>query len=314
MRREVPVYLITGFLESGKTRFIIDTLHDPAFNDGSSTLIIACEQGEIEYEPDEKYMDNCHLEYISSESELKADYLQSLEDKYQATQILVEYNGMWPLQTLFDNKPENWLIYQSLMFIDTTTYQAYNQMFRNLMVDKINNVELVIFNRVKEDTDKAMLHAMIRAVNRRRQICYESLDGSTEYDDTVDELPFDFSKQDIEIELDDYAVWYRDIAEDYSRYEGKTLHLTAMIVENMYTRKQYTIGREVMTCCPADITFRGLMCENKTGEKIDLGDWYEVAANVVEKYSDGYGTKGPVLEIVEAKKTTKPAKDVATFY
>ncbi|MBQ6655187.1 MAG: hypothetical protein IJM79_06675 [Erysipelotrichaceae bacterium] len=314
MRREVPVYLITGFLEAGKTRFIIDTLHDPSFNDGSPTLIIVCEQGEIEYEPDEKYMDSCHLEYLTSEADLTAEKLTELEDRYQATQILIEYNGMWLLQSLFDNKPDHWLIYQSMMFIDSTTYEAYNQMFRNLMVDKINNTELVIFNRVDPNRDITLLHAMIRAVNRRRQICYEYPDGTTQYDDTVDELPFDFSKDDIYVDLEDYAVWYRDIADDYSRYEGKKVHLQAMIVENVYTRKQYTIGRQVMTCCVADITFRGLMCENRTPEKLQMGCWYDVVAEVVEKYSEGYGGMGPVLEIIEARRCEKPQNEVATFY
>ena len=314
MRREVPVYLITGFLESGKTRFIIDTLHDPQFNDGSSTLIIVCEQGEIEYEPDEKYMDNCHLEYITNEAELNPQLLTEMEDKYRATQILIEYNGMWPLSSLMDNKPDHWLIYQSMMFIDSTTYEAYNQMFRNLMIDKINNCELVIFNRVDPKRDTGLLHAMIRAVNRRRQICYEYPDGTTQYDDTVDELPFDFSKDDIYVDLEDYAVWYRDIAEDYSRYEGKKVHLTAEIVENRFTKEQLTIGRPVMTCCVADITFRGLMCENRTPMKIRLEHWYDVVAEVVEKYSEGYGGLGPVLEITEINEVPKPANEVATFY
>ncbi|MBO4537630.1 MAG: hypothetical protein J5694_02060 [Erysipelotrichaceae bacterium] len=314
MRREVPIYLITGFLEAGKTSFIKETLHDPSFNDGSSTLIIVCEQGEVEYEPDEKYMDSCHLEYIRSESDLSAEYLTELEDRYQATQILIEYNGMWQLKTLFDNKPDHWLIYQSMMFIDATTYEAYNQMFRNLMVEKINNCELVIFNRVDPNRDVTLLHAMIRAVNRRRQICYEYPDGTTQYDDTVEELPFDFSQKDIAIDLEDYAVWYRDIAEDYSRYEGKRLHFTAEIVRNRYTDDQYTIGRPVMTCCVADITFRGLMCENRTGRKLKMEHWYDVAADVVEKYSEGYGGLGPVLEIVEASECEKPENEVATFY
>ena len=45
----VPVYLFTGFLESGKTSLIKETLLDPGFNDGEKTLLLACEEGFEEY-------------------------------------------------------------------------------------------------------------------------------------------------------------------------------------------------------------------------------------------------------------------------
>ena len=51
--KEVPVFLFTGFLESGKTRFIQETLEDKRFNSGERTLLIVCEEGEEEYAPDQ---------------------------------------------------------------------------------------------------------------------------------------------------------------------------------------------------------------------------------------------------------------------
>ena len=45
---ELPVFIINGFLESGKTAFIKDTLKGEDFNDGTRSLIIACEDGEEE--------------------------------------------------------------------------------------------------------------------------------------------------------------------------------------------------------------------------------------------------------------------------
>ena len=50
---EVPVYLITGFLESGKTTFLKDVLASPDFADGQKTLLIQCEEGEEEYDEKE---------------------------------------------------------------------------------------------------------------------------------------------------------------------------------------------------------------------------------------------------------------------
>ena len=45
-----PVYVINGFLESGKTEFISFTLAQPYFQVRGKTLLIVCEEGENEYE------------------------------------------------------------------------------------------------------------------------------------------------------------------------------------------------------------------------------------------------------------------------
>ena len=44
----IPVYIFSGFLEAGKTKFIQDTMEDPEFNAGEKTLILLCEEGEEE--------------------------------------------------------------------------------------------------------------------------------------------------------------------------------------------------------------------------------------------------------------------------
>ena len=36
--QQIPMYVFTGFLESGKTKFIQETLEDPRFNSGEKTL------------------------------------------------------------------------------------------------------------------------------------------------------------------------------------------------------------------------------------------------------------------------------------
>ena len=46
-----PVFMINGFLESGKTEFINYTLGQPYFKTKGRTLLIVCEEGEVEYDP-----------------------------------------------------------------------------------------------------------------------------------------------------------------------------------------------------------------------------------------------------------------------
>ena len=48
-QQEVSVFLFLGFLESGKTKFIQETLEDERMNTGERTLLLVCEEGEEEY-------------------------------------------------------------------------------------------------------------------------------------------------------------------------------------------------------------------------------------------------------------------------
>ena len=48
----VVVYLMTGFLESGKTSFLKQTIDKQYFKIDGTTVIILCEEGEEEYEED----------------------------------------------------------------------------------------------------------------------------------------------------------------------------------------------------------------------------------------------------------------------
>ena len=48
--QQIPMYVFTGFLESGKTKFIQETLEDPRFNSGEKTLLLVLEEGEEEYD------------------------------------------------------------------------------------------------------------------------------------------------------------------------------------------------------------------------------------------------------------------------
>ena len=47
--QEIPVYLFTGFMDSGKTTLVKETLSDESFTEGDKCLLICCEDGEVEY-------------------------------------------------------------------------------------------------------------------------------------------------------------------------------------------------------------------------------------------------------------------------
>ena len=73
--RDIPVYLFTGFLEAGKTKFIQETLEDPGFNDGQKTLLIVTEEGEVEYQPIKFASSNVKIMTLEDEEELTESWM-----------------------------------------------------------------------------------------------------------------------------------------------------------------------------------------------------------------------------------------------
>ena len=315
MRQEIPVYLFTGFLEAGKTRYIQETLCDPRFNGGEKTLLLVCEEGVEEYDPAAFPCKEVRMVSVEDPDELNETFLTDLEKQYGFTRVVLEYNGMWPMQTLFDALPKNWILYQNFMFADATTFVTYNANMRGLVVDKLQAAELVIFNRVAPQQDTMELHKIVRGVTRRADIAYEHLDGSVEYDDIEDPLPFDIDAPVIEIADRDYALWYRDLTEEMKKYAGKTVKFKGIVAtDSRFPKNSFAIGRHVMTCCADDITYAGLACDWSGAATLNLRDWVIVTAKISIASHKIYGRKGPVLAVQELVRSSCPEEEVATFY
>lgn len=315
MDREIPLYLFTGFLEAGKTKFIQGTLEDPRFCEGETTLLIVCEEGEEEYNP-EKFCDkNTFVEYINDASELGVEDLTALVKKYGAERVLIEYNGMWDMEELFYGMPENWTIYQEFMFADASTFISYNTNMRQQAFNKLKTCDCIVFNRYTDDIDMMTLHKIVRGANRRCDIVYERPDGTVIPDEIVDPLPFDLDADIVEIDDRDYAIWYRDMDEDMDKYNGKTVRVKGVCANSeKLPSGVFVIGREIMTCCEADIQPAGLACE-MNGPKPTPRSWVIVTAKLEIKKSKAYGNKvGPVLVVKKLEAAEPPEELVTTFY
>ena len=223
---------------------------------------------------------------------------------------------MWQLNTLVSAMPDNWLIYQEISFADSTTYENYNQNMRSLVVDKLNGCELIIFNRCTPATNKMALHKIVRGITRRSDIIYEDLQGEIEFDKIEDPLPFDINSKIITIEDRDYALWFRDFAEETEKYIGKTVKFKGIVgTEGGLPRDSFIIGRHVMTCCVDDIAYNGLVCIKKDGHSLKNREWITLTAKIGIKKHKAYGGKeGPILEFIDMEPATVPEQEVATFY
>ena len=313
--KEMPVYVFTGFLDAGKTRFMQDTLEDTRFNKGERTLLLLCEEGEEEYNPDTFGGKNVFIEPVDAESDITAENLQKLLNDHKAERVLVEYNGMWMLDTLFQKMPENWAIYQEFLFADARSFASYNANMRQLVYDKLKTCELVVFNRCDESVDRVALHKIVRGVSRRTDIAYEAPDGSVNYDEIEDPLPFDLDAPVVDISDRDYALFYRDLSDDISKYDGKMVHYKAMVVKSPKLPDDcFVFGRQLMTCCVNDIQFTGLVCLWPQAKLLAKGEWIAVTAHIDIRYHKGYGRKGPVLTVTNVEHCDEPEQPVATFY
>lgn len=312
---QIPVYAFTGFLDSGKTKFIQETLEDPRFNAGERTLVLIFEEGEEEYDLSTYPHKNVYLETLDQQT-VTTQQLAALEKKYRAERVVAELNGMQLVADLYNRFPRNWVIAQEVMFADATTFNAYNSNMRNLVMDKLMGAQMVVFNRLTPGEDTMSLHKLARAANRRIDILYDYTDGTTKFDDVQDPLPFDINAPVIQIKDEDYALWYRDVTEEPEKYVGKTVCFKAQVA--MLRRQKegmFAPGRFVMTCCVEDIQFCGIPCRYADSKSLASRAWVQVTAKVsAEKHPLYKGDVGPVLTAIEVVKDVPAADpDVATF-
>lgn len=313
---EINVYLFLGCLESGKTKFIQETLEDARMENGERTLLLVCEEGEEEYFPEKFAVKRVTKVTLESADELTAENLEKITARHRPQRIIVEYNGTWMLQQFFDAMPESWVINQIMTFFDATTFLNYNANMRQLVFDKIQMTQMVVFNRFKGEYDKMAFHKIVRGVSRRPDIVYEYLGGNPEFDDIEDPLPFDKKAKVIEIEDRDFAWFYRDMAENATDYVGKTVRFKGMAAVSKKVPKGYIVlGRHIMTCCEADIAYDGFAV--KIGDlvkDIKTRDWLTVTAKVKIEYNSAYRSEGPVFIAEKAERATPPEESVVTYY
>ena len=312
---ETPVYLFTGFLESGKTKFIQETLEDKRFCSGESTLLIVCEEGEEDYAPERFADKSVTIKVLDSADELTEKNLTAMQKECNAKRVIIEYNGMWLLEKLYSTLPKNWILYQEMTFADASTILNYNANMRTLVFDKLSNCELVIFNRVAFGSDIMPLHKLVRGVSRRADIAYEHPDGSVSPDEIEDPLPFDVTKQDIVINDNDYALWYRDMAEQPAKYNGKTITFKGILaVDKKMPENTAVIGRHIMTCCADDIQYCSVILTGISTKGHSTGEWLTVKATFKFEYHKLYKGNGPVLNLITLTAANPPEQKVATFY
>ena len=313
--QQIPVYVFTGFLDSGKTKFIQETLEDPRFNAGERTLLLVFEEGEEEYDFSTYPHKNVFLEVLD-QATVTTKELAALAKKHKVERVVAELNGMQQVGELYMRLPEDWAVTQEVMFADATTFIGYNANMRNLCMDKMVGAQMIVFNRLEKGQDIMPFHKIARAANRKVDILYDYTDGTSQYDDIEDPLPFDINAPVIQVKDEDFALWYRDVTEEPEKYHGKSVRFKAQVA--MLRRDKngmFAPGRFVMTCCVDDIQFCGIPCRYDKAATLESRSWVMVTAKInAEKHRLYKGDIGPVLTAISVEQNAEPANpDVAEF-
>ncbi len=313
---DVPVYLMTGFLESGKTSFILETLNDKEFSKGEKTLVIACEQGEVEFDERIVKASKSVVEYIENEEDFNPDNLNALIKKHKPSRVMLEYNGMWSLRDMAEKAPQNWIFYQIFMFVNHDTFDMYMNNMRQLISDNLSIADIVIFNRCEPGkVDKKRLRRAVKALNPRIDMMFEYVDGSVEQGfQGDDEMPYDVNANPIEIVHDDFGLWYVDIMSNAKRYKDKNVHVRGMVFRAKNIPKGYfVISRRAMTCCADDIQVVGILVKSPDDAKWKDGDWVEVTGKVIGEKQACYKGVGPVILADSITETEKADSELVYF-
>lgn len=311
---EIPVYLFSGFMDSGKTSLIKETLIEENFGEGAKTLLIACEDGEVEYDEAELAKANTKLVMIEEEEEFTESKLKELDLQYKPDQVFIEYNGTWEMATLLEmNLPKDWIIVQSLATVDATTFDMYLTNMRAMIMEQIFQADVVIINRCDDDTPKGKFRRAIKVINRKAQIAYERADGTVDTGE-MEELPYDLNEDIIDITDMDYGIWYMDALDDPRKYEGKKVRFLALVYRPEKLKKGVFVpGRFAMTCCADDIAFVGFKCKYDKASEILHKSWITITAEMHNEFAMEYKGKGPVLYAVDVQPAEKPEDELIYF-
>lgn len=308
------IYLFTGFLDSGKSTFINDTLTTTDFCENEKSLLIVSEQGEIEYNQEQLESFNCDIVYVTSEEQWTYEYFEELKNKYNPTQILVELNGMYNVNRfLACSLPDEWQVVQVLTTINAQTFALYIQNMRSLLFQHVVHTDLLIFNRINDSIKKSFLRNNIKAINSHCQIIYEKEDGTVNTLDE-DELPFDITSDELEILDHDFGIFCMDALDHPSKYEGKTITMKGKFIgRDKQLEDGFVIGRLAMVCCEEDTSLIGMVCLHPAAKQLIPDEWIQVKGKIELEFDNELGGNVCILKVDDLKVVPPLENEYVTF-
>lgn len=305
---EVPVFVINGFLESGKTSLIKDVISSNYGKQAGKTLLIVCEEGEIEY--DQKFLDEylVDVEYVHDETKLTKSFFEQMDNMYEPARVVIEFNSFFS----FDNieLPNQYVIGQVISLIDASTFNIYFNNMKQIFNNVCKDADLIVFNRCDGIKDLASYRRMVRAFNSNAQIAFENKDGALS-ETLAEDLPYDLSKDSITLLESEYPTFYMDAFDNYERYYNKEITFLACLqeLEGIDDLSTFLPGRKIMTCCANDVRFLGFETINEINAKFKSGDWAMITVTLTHEYSNFTHQEDVILHLKRLVSVPRQSED-----
>ena len=310
----IPIYIVAGFLDSGKTTLIHNMIDDESFSRGQKTLLVVCEDGEEEYDAEKLAKQKVTLHMVDSVEDMTPSLFVDLNKQYKPERVIIEYNNTFTFAKLDTMQlPPKWELVQVIDMVDATTFDSYMNNMRQLMTDPMQNADLILFNRCENDMNVSAWRRQLRAMNSTTTILFEYNDGHSDDGVSDEDLPYDMKADVIKIDPKDFGIWYIDALDKKDRYEGKVVEFTGMVLKSPEFPKNYFVpGRMAMTCCEADMTFLGFICKAREARNLETKQWVKVRAKIAYEFWQDYDGVGPVL-YAESVEPAEEIKEIVQF-
>lgn len=308
------IYLFTGFLDSGKSTFINDTITKTDFCENEKSLLIVSEEGEFEYNQEQIESFNCDIVHVSNEDQWTYEYFEELRTKYNPTQVLIEVNGMFNINRIIAcSLPSDWEIVQVLTTINAQTFALYIQNMRSLVFQHVAHTDLLIFNRIDHSIKKSFLRNNIKAINSTCQIIYEKDDGTVNTMED-DELPFDITAPELNILDHDFGIFCMDALDHPEKYEGKIITIKGKFIgRDKQLEDGFVIGRLAMVCCEDDTSLIGMICEHPAAKQLIPNEWIQVKGVIELDYDPSMSGNVCILKVEDLKVVPPLDNEYVTF-
>ncbi|MGN1267333.1 MAG: GTP-binding protein [Dorea sp.] len=306
----VPVFVVTGFLDSGKTTLVKETLMQQEWIEDGRTLLICCEEGEEEYS--EEYLKEKDIVKIQVEEfeELSYKFFKECK-KHNAVQVVIEYNGMWSLEELLSIRfPRNWELQGVYSTVNGMTLDMYLKNMRNVLMEQLTESELIVVNRCSQDVNRAGFRRAVKVQNPMAQLIFEDLDGKI-IQPSEEDLPYDVKGDKIVIEDDDFGIWFVDACDHPKYYLHKEIEFKAQAFRpKLMKNDMFVPMRRIMTCCADDVGIYGYPCKLDKPISFEQNEWIKVRVRFEYESYYGDGDMQPILYLLEMEKAEKPEEEI----
>lgn len=307
----IPLFICTGFLDSGKTTLVKDTLMEQEWIEEGLTLLIVCEEGEEEYSKEYLKEKNIVLLQVDDFSKLNAIFFKNCEMNYRPMQVVIEYNGMWKLEDLLSIKyPRNWELQGVYSTVNGATLDMYLKNMKNLLMEQLTESQLIVVNRCPQGVDRSGFRRAVKVQNPMAQLIFEGTDGKIILP-TEEDLPYDVKADKIVIADEDFGIWYADASDHPQLYLHKEIEFKAQAFRPKGMKDDMFVPvRKIMTCCADDVRFYGYPCKMKRNMDIPKRKWVQVRVRFEYEYFRSYEEIQPVLYLIDMQPAEKPEDEV----